>query len=181
MTIALSQNDRQYLEKFVSRKMRPTSRQKAQALLGLAAGEAPERVAQRVGIMKDDLATLVNHFTAEGLEGVGLGRSRTKGSRRSRSGSLGLERSRTKKPGRSKSGFQGKIEKTAGVCGGAARIAGTRIPVWQLVEARNMGVSEAQLLIDYPRLKAVNLVDAWAYALAHPAEIDAEIRANEVA
>jgi len=163
MTIALSQNDRQYLEKFVSRKMRPTSRQKAQALLGLAAGEAPERIAQRVGIKKDDLATLVNQFTAEGLEGVGLGPSRTKVSRRSRSG------------------FQGKIEKTAGVCGGAARITGTRIPVWQLVEARNMGVSEAQLLIDYPRLKAVNLVDAWAYAEANPAEIDAEIRANEVA
>src|SRR5262249_37719114 len=30
------------------------------------------------------------------------------------------------------------IEKTAGVCGGSARIAGTRIPVWQLVEARNL-------------------------------------------
>jgi len=110
MTIALSQIDRQFLEKFVSRKMRPTSRQKAQALLGLAAGEAPGRVAQRVGIMQDDLATLVNHFTAEGLEGVGLGQSRTKGSRRSRSGSLGLERSRTKKRGRSGSGFQGRFD-----------------------------------------------------------------------
>ena len=32
-----------------------------------------------------------------------------------------------------------------------------------------MGVSEAQLLIDYPRLKAVNLVDAWAYAEANKA------------
>jgi len=163
MSIALSQNDRQYLEKFVSPKMRPTSRQKAQALLGLAAGEAPEHIAQRVGIKKDDLAALVSQFTAEGLEGVGLGPSRTKVFRRSRSG------------------FQGKIEKTAGVCGGAARIVGTRIPVWQLVEARNLGVSEAQLLIDCPRLKAVNLVDAWAYAEANPAEIDAEIRANEVA
>jgi len=163
MTIALSQNDRQYLEKFVSRKMRATSRQKAQALLGLAAGEAPEQVAQRVGIKKDDLATLVDQFTEEGLEGVGLGRLRTRESSRSRSG------------------FHGKIEKTAGVCGGAARIAGTRIPVWQLVEARNMGVSEAQLLIDYPRLKAVNLVAAWAYAEDHPAEIDSEIRANQVA
>ena len=162
MTIALSQNDRKYLEKFVSRRMRPTSRQKAQALLGLAAGEAPEHVAQRVGIKKDDLAALVDQFTEEGLEGVGLGPSRTKESSRSRSG------------------FRGKIEKTAGVCGGAARIAGTRIPVWQLVEARNLGVSEAQLLIDYPRLKAANLVDAWSYAEAHPDEIDAEIRANEV-
>ena len=79
MTIALSQNDRQCLEKFVSRKMRPTSRQKAQALLGFATGEAPERLAKRVGMNKDDLTALVNQFTAGGLDGVGLGSSRTKG------------------------------------------------------------------------------------------------------
>jgi uncharacterized protein (DUF433 family) len=53
--------------------------------------------------------------------------------------------------------------------------------VWQLIEARGSGASEAQLLIDYPRLKAVNLVDAWAYAHDHPDEIGAEIHANEVA
>jgi uncharacterized protein (DUF433 family) len=73
------------------------------------------------------------------------------------------------------------IEKTPGVCGGAARVAGTRIPVWQPVDARDLGVSEAQLLIDYPRLKAVNLVDAWDYAQDHPDEIAAQIRQNEVA
>jgi uncharacterized protein (DUF433 family) len=44
-----------------------------------------------------------------------------------------------------------------------------------------MGVSQAQLLIDYPRLKAKNFADAWAYAEAHPDEIAAEIHANEVA
>jgi uncharacterized protein (DUF433 family) len=53
--------------------------------------------------------------------------------------------------------------------------------VRQLVEARDLGVSEAQLLIDYPRLKAVNLVDAWDYAQDHPDEIAAQIRQNEVA
>jgi uncharacterized protein (DUF433 family) len=53
--------------------------------------------------------------------------------------------------------------------------------VWQLVEARDLGASEAQLLIDYPRLKAVNLVDAWAYAEAHCHEIAAQIHQNEVA
>jgi uncharacterized protein (DUF433 family) len=47
--------------------------------------------------------------------------------------------------------------------------------VWQLVEARSLGASEAQLLIDYPRLKAVNLVDAWAYAEDHPDEIATQI------
>ncbi len=43
------------------------------------------------------------------------------------------------------------------------------------------GASEGQLLIDYPRLKAVNLVDAWAYAEDHPDEIAAQIHQNEVA
>jgi uncharacterized protein (DUF433 family) len=73
------------------------------------------------------------------------------------------------------------IEKTEGICGGAARIAGTRIPVWQLVEARDMGASEAQFLNDFPDLKAINLVDAWAHADSHADEIAAEIRANAVA
>ena len=71
------------------------------------------------------------------------------------------------------------IERTSGVCGGSARIAGTRITVWQLVAARNLDVSEDQLLIDYPTLRAEDLVNAWSYAGSHPAEIDAEIRDNE--
>jgi uncharacterized protein (DUF433 family) len=71
------------------------------------------------------------------------------------------------------------IEKTAGVCGGSARIVGTRIPVWQLVAARDLGVGEAQLLIDYPTLRAEDLVNAWSYAQAHHDEIQAEIRENE--
>jgi uncharacterized protein (DUF433 family) len=72
------------------------------------------------------------------------------------------------------------IEKTPGVCGGAARVSGTRIPVWQLVAAREMGASEAQLLLDYPSLRAQDLVNAWAFATSHQAEVEAEIRENEV-
>ena len=63
------------------------------------------------------------------------------------------------------------IEKTTGVCGRRGRISGTRIPVWQLVAAREAGASEGQLLLDFPRLEARNLVDAWAYATDHPEEI----------
>lgn len=37
------------------------------------------------------------------------------------------------------------IEKIPGVCGGDACITGTRIPIWVLVNARNLGISEAQL------------------------------------
>jgi uncharacterized protein (DUF433 family) len=70
------------------------------------------------------------------------------------------------------------IEKAEGVCGGAARIRQTRIPVWQLVEARDMGISDAKLLADYPDLSAQDLVNAWAYARSHPKEIEGEIRQN---
>lgn len=75
----------------------------------------------------------------------------------------------------------GAVERTPDVCGGAARIAGARIPVWQLVEARDLGASEAHLLLDLPRLRAADLVAAWAYADAHPEEIAADLLRNEVA
>jgi hypothetical protein len=42
MLINLTQEDRKYLERFANRKMRPTNRQKAQALLELALGENPD-------------------------------------------------------------------------------------------------------------------------------------------
>jgi uncharacterized protein (DUF433 family) len=73
------------------------------------------------------------------------------------------------------------ITKTAGVCGGDACIAQTRIPVWLLVESRNLGITEAQLLDDYPHLSAADLVNAWAYANAYPEEIEEAIRKNEAA
>lgn len=73
------------------------------------------------------------------------------------------------------------ITKTPGVCGGEACIAGTRIAVWLLVEAQQLGISEAQLLQDYPHITAADLVNAWAYADAHPEEIAELIRANNEA
>ena len=73
------------------------------------------------------------------------------------------------------------IEMTPGVAGGDACIARTRIPVWLLVQARNLGVSEADLLRSYPTLTAQDLANAWAYYRAHRAEIDAQIVENETA
>jgi uncharacterized protein (DUF433 family) len=70
------------------------------------------------------------------------------------------------------------IEKTPGVCGGSACIAGTRITVWGLVESQRIGYSEADLLTSYPTLSATNLANAWAYAAAFPDEIEAEIAEN---
>ena len=71
------------------------------------------------------------------------------------------------------------IEKTPGVCGGDARIANTRIPIWSLINYRRLGASDARILQDFPHLKAEDLVNAWAYADAHPEEIEEAIRRNE--
>jgi uncharacterized protein (DUF433 family) len=71
------------------------------------------------------------------------------------------------------------IEKTPGVCGGDARIAKTRIPVWSLVNYRRLGASDLQILQDFPQLTAEDLVNAWAYANDRAEEIEAAIQRNE--
>jgi uncharacterized protein (DUF433 family) len=73
------------------------------------------------------------------------------------------------------------IETSPGVCGGEPRIAGTRIPVWTLEQGRQLGASEADLLRDYPGLRAADLVNAWTYVAANRDEIEAQIRENEAA
>ncbi|MBV7339589.1 DUF433 domain-containing protein [Chloroflexi bacterium TSY] len=73
------------------------------------------------------------------------------------------------------------IEKTAGIVGGEARIVRTRIPVWVLENYRRLGWNEAQLLENFPTLRAVDLVNAWAYVDAHQAEIEQAIYENEMA
>jgi uncharacterized protein (DUF433 family) len=47
-----------------------------------------------------------------------------------------------------------------------------------LVEARQLGITEAELLQDYPHISAADLVNAWAYAATFPEEIETEIREN---
>lgn len=73
------------------------------------------------------------------------------------------------------------IEKTPGVVGGDACIVGTRIPVWSLVNYRRLGASDAQILNDFPTLRAGDLVNAWAYAQSNSVEIETAIRENEEA
>jgi uncharacterized protein (DUF433 family) len=71
------------------------------------------------------------------------------------------------------------IESTPGVCGGDPRVAGTRIPVHGLEAYRRLGLTEARILDAYPTLRAVDLVNAWAYVAAHPDEIERRIREDE--
>jgi uncharacterized protein (DUF433 family) len=71
------------------------------------------------------------------------------------------------------------IESNPDVVGGDPCIIRTRIPVWLLEQARRLGASEADLLADFPSLRAQDLVNAWGYARAHREEIDRLIDEHE--
>lgn len=72
------------------------------------------------------------------------------------------------------------VSKSANIQGGDACVAGTRIPVWVLVNYRRLGKSDSELLRGYPSLTAAHLEAAWEYAAANREEIDRAIRENEV-
>jgi uncharacterized protein (DUF433 family) len=65
--------------------------------------------------------------------------------------------------------------------GGDPCIVRTRIPVWLLEQYRRLGASEADLLVNYPSLRAEDLVNAWAYVRSHRGEIDRQIAEQESA
>ena len=73
------------------------------------------------------------------------------------------------------------VEKTPGVAGGEACVVRTRIPVWVLEGYRRLGWNEARLLENDPTLRAADLVNAWAYADAHPEEIERAMQLNQEA
>lgn len=73
------------------------------------------------------------------------------------------------------------IRRTPGVCGGDACIRMTRIAVWMLEEARRSGISDADLLSDYPDLTESDLAAAWQYVEAHREEIESALAANHAA
>ena len=77
--------------------------------------------------------------------------------------------------------FIGIDKKTLGVCGGEARIAQTRIPVWLLVRQQQLGISEHEILADYPSLKAEDLFNAWNYYRVNKKEINSLTKENEEA
>jgi uncharacterized protein (DUF433 family) len=56
-----------------------------------------------------------------------------------------------------------------------------RIPVWSLEQARRLGMTEGEILQEYPSLRVADLVNAWAYLAAHREEIDSQIHENETA
>lgn len=72
-----------------------------------------------------------------------------------------------------------RIVKTPGVMGGDACLDRTRLPVWLFVSLRRQGANDAELFNNYPQLTAADLVNVWAYAEAHPDEIEAALAEQE--
>jgi uncharacterized protein (DUF433 family) len=77
-------------------------------------------------------------------------------------------------------GFPG-IESTPGVCGGEPRVACTRIPVWALERARQLGATDEILLQSYPTLRLEDLERATAFVRLHREDIERQSRENEEA
>jgi uncharacterized protein (DUF433 family) len=74
------------------------------------------------------------------------------------------------------------IQKTPTICGGDACIRDTRIPVWSLVRARQLGASAEELRTYFVTpLAAADVQAAMDYYAEHAEEIDNEIRLNEEA
>ena len=73
------------------------------------------------------------------------------------------------------------VERRHGICGEGACVVRTRIPVWTLEIYRRLGWTEAQILDNFPALRAADLVNVWAYVDAHAEEIEAAIRENDEA
>src|SRR5262245_58155479 len=72
------------------------------------------------------------------------------------------------------------IVQTAGVCGGRARIEGTRIPVGTIAEYQRSGDSMAEIAALYPHLPSAAIEDAIGYYWDHRQEIEAEIEAGSL-
>jgi uncharacterized protein (DUF433 family) len=68
------------------------------------------------------------------------------------------------------------VEKSPDVCGGDACIRKTRITVWGLVEWRNLGLSDAEIMQHLPDLTQADLDVAWEYYNQRREEIDEAMR-----
>jgi len=72
-----------------------------------------------------------------------------------------------------------EIRKAPGVCGGAACIGATRIPVWLIVSFLKQGATVHGVLQSYPQLTGEHLQLVRNYYQSHKAEIDRNIQEQD--
>ena len=68
-----------------------------------------------------------------------------------------------------------EVETVAGVCGGRATVAGTRIPVWAIQSLWLEGANDAEVVIAYPSLEGADFDALRRYVAEHDDEITADI------
>jgi len=68
------------------------------------------------------------------------------------------------------------IEYTPGICGGRARLAGTRVPVHRVAGYYRLGYSPEEILGLLSSLTLSQVYAALSHALANPAEMEDALR-----
>ncbi len=71
------------------------------------------------------------------------------------------------------------IDKVPNRCGGRAVIAGSRIRVSVILACHRQGMTVEEMVTQYPNLGHAEIDDALAYAAEHPAEIEADLLADD--
>ena len=71
-----------------------------------------------------------------------------------------------------------RVIKTTGVCGGHACIRNTRIAVWTLISLTNQGMSDDDLIEEFPGLTYSDLLAAKLYYRANLQEINGLISSH---
>jgi uncharacterized protein (DUF433 family) len=71
------------------------------------------------------------------------------------------------------------IELTPGICGGRARLAGTRVPVHRIARYHQLGYSPEEMLGLLKSLSPAQIYAALAYAMANPDEIQDALREED--
>lgn len=75
--------------------------------------------------------------------------------------------------------LQEPIRKTPGICGGAARIRDTRIPIWTIITYQQQGATDSELLNNYPGITPKDIEAAFNYYKLNREEIDKLMAENE--
>jgi uncharacterized protein (DUF433 family) len=71
------------------------------------------------------------------------------------------------------------IEASPGICGGRARVAGTRVPVHRIARYHRLGYAPEEILGVLNSLSLSQIYAALAYALENPDEIERSLQEED--
>lgn len=72
------------------------------------------------------------------------------------------------------------IAQSDDICGDSARIANTRISVWSIVESKQLGMSDKDILESFPALSLTDIENSLLYYAKNREEIESDIEQNRL-